>query len=173
MVPKVSMGGQVGERGASRDTANIKVIAVTAKRGIGNRCADMGTAFCRAGQKRIDLASAGRSSGFRLVTVPESPSHAQPWLSTVAFVNSGAWPITAAAPQRICTVFPFHSAGAVANGKPDKTGGVIDISPSVTPVDDIQPVVLAPANLSRVLWGSLFMVRLIQAEFRHHTIEGA
>lgn len=65
----------------------------------------MGRTFCRAGQKRqapaqqrpryprvrtnliymstvwvrsTDLRSAGRSSGFRLVTVPEPPSHAQP-----------------------------------------------------------------------------------------------
>src|SRR5262249_8548198 len=66
------------------------------------------------------VSSAGRSSGLRLLNGLRTPSHSDRIKDAAVVVNcSKAWPITAAAPQRICTAFPFFPA--LASEEPVET----------------------------------------------------
>ena len=71
--------------------------------------------------------STGRSSGLRLVAAPDRlPASGSP----VAWECPGAWPITAAAPRRICTGFPIHRQPRNEAAEPVVTGKMIRRSTS-------------------------------------------
>src|SRR5262249_43692592 len=72
--------------------------------------------------KHRNSYATGRSSGFRLLTASNDlPAFGLGKPNAVVHSGSRASPITAAAPQRICTVFPFTSRLRAGAGGPVDT----------------------------------------------------